>query len=139
VSEKTCAVLIVSRTEQLVSLKNFLAANGFAVELVDALPSDDTRLLANEAVILELTVTDSAPMVAARLRAKPRFGRRVMVAVVPKDMPPRDRFAALSGGFDDVVDIRRGPRALTAKLLKHLRSRPEFRCLIPPLRKRPAA
>jgi DNA-binding response OmpR family regulator len=139
VSEKPCAVLIISPRGALTPLKRLLDASGFATELLDALPADDAKLLEHEALIVELTAVDSAPMVAARFRAKPRFGRRVLVGVVSADTPARDRFAALAGGFDDIVDPRRGHRALTATLLKHLRRRPEFRCLIPPMRKRPAA
>lgn len=138
-SDKPCAVLIISPSGELVSVEKLLEGTGFATELLDALPEDDAKLLEHEAVILELTAVDFAPMVAARLRAKPHFGRRVLVGIVPPATSARDRFAALASGFDAVVDIRRSARAVKAELLKHLRKRPEFRCLIPPLRKTPAA
>ena len=79
----------------------------------------------------------TAPMLAARLRAKPHFGRRLLIALVPAGTPPPNRRAAEASGFDDVVNDCCDTRHLTTRILRGLRTRPELRCVLPPPERRP--
>jgi hypothetical protein len=76
-------------------------------------------------------------MLAARMRAKPRFGRRILIAIAPA-VSAVERRTAIGAGFDDVIAESGGARVLIARILRILRSRPEHRCFLPELR-RPAA
>jgi hypothetical protein len=71
-------------------------------------------------------------MLAARLRAKPHFGRRALIALVDPDTPVHDRRSAEASGFDDVVNDCCDSRQLVARILRRLRARPELRCVLPP-------
>jgi hypothetical protein len=83
-------------------------------------------------VVVRVGDITKAPMLAARLRARPHFGRRLLIALVNAEIPLRDRRSALASGFDDVVNACCEGRELTARLLRGLRSRPELRCALPP-------
>ena len=60
-------------------------------------------------------------MLAARLRAKPRFGRRVLVALVPEPMADAARREAIHSGFDYALVDTCGARDLAAAILRLLR------------------
>jgi hypothetical protein len=82
----------------------------------------------------------AAPMLAARLRAKPHADRRLLVALVPAGTEAADRRSAEASGFDEVLDDIADSRQLTTRILRGLRSRPELRCVLPPrVPRRPAA
>ena len=46
--------------------------------------------------------------------------------------------AAIGGGFDDAVSESRDGRQLVARVLRCLRSRPEYRCFLPDRKRRAA-
>jgi hypothetical protein len=71
------------------------------------------------------------------MRVKPRFGRRILIALVPT-VTPADRRVAVGAGFDDVVSEAGGARGLIARILRVLRTRPEHRCFLPELKGRAA-
>lgn len=102
---------------------------GFAVQAADDLPSDEA-LAPHHALIVRARPNCSLPMLAARLRAKARFGRRVLIALVPVDTPERVRREAVLSGFDATLATDCSGRGLAAAILKLLRPYPEFRCFL---------
>jgi hypothetical protein len=72
-----------------------LEALGFRVDEVREWPEDDHEVLHYEVVIVRVRNTGGAPMLAARMRAKPRFGRRVLIALVPPATSPQHCLAAV--------------------------------------------
>jgi hypothetical protein len=90
-------------------------------------------------VVVHRRDIDGAPMLAARLRAKPHFGRRLLIALVPAAVPIHARRSAAASGFDDVVNECCDGRHLTTRILRGLRTRPELRCTLPPSTRRSAA
>jgi hypothetical protein len=69
-------------------------------------------------------------MIAARLRAKPQFGRRVLLALVQDGVSDRDNREALMSGFDLTLPDRCSARDIAAHILRLLRGYPEYRCLL---------
>jgi hypothetical protein len=116
-----------------------LRETGFIVHTAPEWPADDHALREYHVVVVRVRQAGAAPMIAARLRAKPHFGRRLMIALVDPDTPRQARRIALAGGFDDVVNVCSEPRQLMARILRGLRARPELRCMLPPLQTRPSA
>jgi hypothetical protein len=113
-----------------------LRETGFLVTECGDWPADDA-LRHYHVVLVRVPDSEQAPMLAARLRAKPCFGRRLLAALVPADTPLPERRAAEASGFDVVIGEACDCRQLAARLLRRLRSRAELRCLLPRLR--PAA
>jgi hypothetical protein len=127
---KHCAVLYVNPELNDELHTGYLRRLGFIVRETADWPADDT-VRDYHVVIVRLWPTDAAPMLAARLRAKPHFGRRVLIALVDPDTSLADRRSAEEGGFDDVLNDRCDCRLLTARILRSLRARPELRCALP--------
>jgi hypothetical protein len=110
---------------------------GFQVTETREWPGDET-ILSFEVVILLLRSMEAVAMLAARLRAKPHFGQRVLIGVAPAAASAEERRAAVSSGFDDVLTADADTRTLIARILRRLRARPEHRCFLPDLRRRAA-
>lgn len=106
-----------------------LRALGFRVDQSTDLPSSEV-IAAFHAVIVRPTAECDLPMLAARLRAKPHFGRRVLLALVPGKMADRDRRGAVLSGFDQTLPETCSARDLAAAVLRLLRPYPEYRCLL---------
>lgn len=106
-----------------------LRSLGFRVEESEHLPSTED-LDGHHAVIVRAIPGCSLPMVGARLRAKPQFGRRVLLALVADDVSDRDNREALMSGFDQTLPDRCSARELAAHVLRLLRGFPEYRCLL---------
>jgi hypothetical protein len=106
-----------------------LKALGFHVDEGRELPPSDA-LTRYHAVIVRAHAGFHLPMLAARMRAKPQFGRRVLVALVPEAMPVRDKREAIDSGFDDTLPDTCGVRDLAAAVLRLLRPYPEYRCIL---------
>ena len=134
---KQCSVLIVNRDHQETTHRQALESRGFLVVETREWP-DDGVVHAYEVVIVVLRHMESMGMLAARMRAKPRFGHRVLIGISPGTPTSDDRRNAIAAGFDDVIAESGGSRALIARILQRLRARPEHRCLLPD-RKRSAA
>ena len=134
---KQCSVLIVSCDDQETTHRQALESRGFLVVETREWP-DDGVVHAYEVVIVVLRHMESMGMLAARMRAKPRFGHRVLIGISPGTPTSDDRRNAIAAGFDDVIAESGGSRALIARILQRLRARPEHRCLLPD-RKRSAA
>jgi DNA-binding response OmpR family regulator len=131
-----CSLLIVNCSDRETLYRGDLQRRGFRVTELNEWPADEAVLDA-QVVIVVLSRLDAIAMLAARMRAKPRFGRRILIALVPTSSPA-DRRVAIASGFDDVVGESAGARVLIARILRVLRIRPEHRCFLPEL-KRPAA
>jgi DNA-binding response OmpR family regulator len=117
----------------------FLRETGFRVTEVRDWPENNDVIRDYHAVILSLRKTQSAPMIAARLRAKPHFGQRLLIALVDPDVTAHERRMALEAGFDEIVSDDGDCRLLVARLLRRLRAKPELRCVLPPPAKRRSA
>jgi hypothetical protein len=131
---KQCAVLFVNpdREESVHSLA--MRGMGFLVDAVSEWPDGNDVVRAYHVVIVHVRKMDGAPMLAARLRAKPHFGRRLLIALVPPETNSAERRSAEASGFDDVINDCCDSRHLTTRILRGLRTRPELRCVLPPAR-----
>jgi hypothetical protein len=137
---KQCSVLLIDPSDDALSQRGVIEEIGFRVTLARQWPDRDAVLLEHHVVIVALRAVRLAPMLAARVRAKPGFGRRVLVALVPGSSSLSDRQAARASGFDEVLANCCDGRQLTARILRRLRTRPEYHCVLPPGdRRRPAA
>jgi DNA-binding response OmpR family regulator len=116
--------------------RDALQQRGFRVTELREWPADDV-VLDSQVVIVVLRRLETICMLAARIRAKPRFGRRILIALVPT-VTPAERRTAIGAGFDDVIAESGGARVLIARILRLLRMRPEHRCFLPELRHRAA-
>jgi hypothetical protein len=102
---------------------------GFAVTVTNDLPADDV-LTPHHALVVRARADCPLTMLAARLRAKPRFGRRVLIALVPETTPDRARREAVMSGFDSIKPVTCSERDLAASILRVLRAYPELRCFL---------
>jgi hypothetical protein len=134
---KQCAVLVVNCSGREVTHTQALRQRGFRVVETAEWPTDDA-VMQYQVVVVVLREMDTISVVAARMRAKPKFGNRVLIGIKRTPPPAAERRLAIVSGFDDIVGETHDSRILTARILQHLRGRPEHRCLVPD-RKRPAA
>ena len=130
---KLCTVLFVNPDRQISAHPEALREMGFLVDEVTEWPDDNQMVRNYHVVIVRVRAMNGAPMLAARLRAKPHFGRRLLIALVTPEASPTDRRAAEASGFDDVMTDSCDTRHLTTRILRVLRTRPELRCALPPL------
>jgi hypothetical protein len=133
---KQCSILIVTSGTDT-SHRPALERIGFKVSETCEWPDDD-MIPAFEVVIVFLRNMQTAGMLAARMRAKPHFGHRVLIAVGPATASDDERRSAVGNGFDDVVGDSRDSRQLIARIFRRLRLRPEHRCFLPDRRRRAA-
>ena len=112
---------------------------GFVVHEASDWPSG-SAVRDSHVIIVWLPAASRAPMLAARLRAKPHMANRLLVALVGADTSVHARRDAEAAGFDDVLEASCDSRRLTARVLRGIRNRPELRCTLPPrITGRPAA
>jgi hypothetical protein len=124
-----CSILYVHDGSMQDTPVEGLKTLGFTVVAVEDLPSDES-LAPHHALIVRARPGCSLPMLAARLRAKARFGRRVLIALVPADTPERACREAVLSGFDATLPADCSPRGMAAAVLRLLRPYPEFRCFL---------
>ena len=136
---KQCAILFVNPDRQESAHPEALRGMGFLVDEVTEWPDDNDMVRNYHVVIVRLREMSGAPMLAARLRAKPHFGRRLLIALVSAETPHAERRAAETSGFDDVINDCCDSRHLTTRILRVLRTRPELRCVLPPLTSKKSA
>jgi hypothetical protein len=133
---KQCSVLIVNCGEEA-PYRQGLERIGFRVSETCEWPADEV-VRTCEVVIVLFRHLQTITMLAARMRAKPHFGHRVLIAVVPSAASADERRSAIGSGFDDVVSESKDARLLIARILRQLRSRPEHRCFLPDRKRRAA-
>jgi hypothetical protein len=124
-----CSILYVKSACQGETQAKALRTLGFTVDESEDLPSNEvfTRY---HVVLVRANSECRLPVVAARLRVKPRFGRRVLIALVPPSVTTQARREAVASGFDETLPERCAARDLAATILRLLRPYPEFRCLL---------
>jgi hypothetical protein len=106
-----------------------LRSLGFHVdEAADIPPTEE--LVAFHAVIVHGCSNGRLAMIGARLRAKPHFGRRVVIALVASAVSDRDKREVTMCGFDDTMSDTCSARDIAAHVLRLLRGYPEYRCLL---------
>jgi hypothetical protein len=106
-----------------------LRSLGFRVDESADVPSTD-ELAAYHAIVVRVVPNCSLTMLGTRLRAKPNFGRRVLLALVAAHMSDRDRREATMSGFDRTLPDSCSARDIAAHILRLLRGFPEYRCLL---------
>jgi len=136
---KQCTVLFVNPNAKRSPHPGYLREIGFLVDESADWPAADDAVRKYHVVVVYVWDMNRAPMIAARLRAKPHFGRRLLIALADPGTSPQDRRVAEAAGFDDVVDECCKSRLLTARILRRIRARPELRCALPPPPRRSAA
>jgi hypothetical protein len=134
---KQCSALIVNCSGREIAHRQALLHRGFRVDETVEWPSDDV-VTQYEVVIIVLRDIDSVAVVAARMRAKRKFGNRVLIGVTRVSPSAAERRHAMVSGFDDVVGESNDSRILLARILQRLRARPEHRCLVPDRKRRAA-
>ena len=127
---KRCAVLIVNCDQRDSSHRQALERRGFRVTETREWPHDEV-VRVHEVVIVVLRHIDAMAMLAARMRAKPGFGHRVLIGVSPVTPTTNQRRTGMIAGFDELVAESEDSRTLVARILQRLRARPEHRCLLP--------
>lgn len=123
-----CSILYVTAASEATQV-DALRALGFHVDRNAELPPTEV-LSRYHAVIVRADIGNGLPMLAARLRAKQHFGRRVLLALVPPSMADRTKREAIHSGFDQTLPETCGARDLAAAILRLLRPYPEFRCIL---------
>ena len=136
---KQCAVMFANPVRDRTPHPEAMRAMGFVVHEIIDWPDDDAAIREYHVVIVRVREIEAAPMLAARLRAKPHFGRRLLIALVPSETPPPGRRAAEASGFDEVLNDLCDTRHLTTRILRGLRTRAELRCVLPPPERRRSA
>ncbi|HET7695506.1 MAG TPA: hypothetical protein VFK57_07355 [Vicinamibacterales bacterium] len=126
---KQCGILFIGPCGSDAARLAALRSLGFRVEETEHLPSPED-LEGHHVVIVRATRGSSLPMIGARLRAKPHFGRRALMALVPDTVSERDNREALMSGFDLTLPDRCPARTIAAHILRLLRAFPEYRCLL---------
>jgi hypothetical protein len=130
-----CSVLFVNATSERTAHAAVLRALGFAVlEAGDLPPNGD--ILNHHVVVLSLPASCQLTGIATRLRAQPRFGRRILIALVPDDMRDTQCRDGIASGFDSVLRRDTDGRTLAAAIVKGLRHVPEYRCMLRPITRR---
>src|SRR6188768_2315050 len=94
-----CSILYIRPDGRSDPRTGVLRTLGFHVDEGHELPANE-RLRSYHAVIVRPAATCDLAMLAARLRAKPYFGRRVLMALVTQAVVERDLRDALLAGFD---------------------------------------
>ena len=135
-----CSILYVNTDGFTDTHTRALRSLGFTVVERNDVPSRE-ELPKYHAVVLRAHDNCSLTSVATNLRAAPRFGRRVLIALVPESVPAQARREAVHSGFDAVVPALCSARDLAAVILSLLRKYPEHRCVLRAHlnRRRPAA
>jgi hypothetical protein len=124
-----CSVLYIKSgradDQQIKGLRSI----GFHVVETDEIPPADV-LSSYHAVIVAASAGCGLPMLATRLRAKPRFGRRALIALVCPETSASECRDATACGFDVTMPLTCTARDLAASILRLLRLYPEYRCLL---------
>lgn len=134
-----CSILFIGGALDRVGYSEALRSIGFLVREVEELP-ESSDLIKHHVVIVSAPQPSLLPKLGARLRAAPRFGKRLLLALIPGPNHETLRRDGLMSGFDEVLPRTITGRQLAAVIITKLRTIPEYRCLLTPLTKRrPAA
>ena len=124
-----CGILFIGPCNRDDSRVAALRSLGFRVAESAELPMTE-ELAAYHAIVVRFVAHCPLTMIGARLRAKPHFGRRVLMALVDDSVSDRDRRDAVMSGFDQTLTDSCTAREIAAHILRLLRGFPEYRCLL---------
>lgn len=124
-----CSILYINAEGFADTQVNALRSLGFEVVETNDVPPRDA-LSRHHAVVVRVREGSKLPSVAARLRAAPLFGRRVLISLVPSTVTLRERREAIDSGFDLVLPGPCSARDLATAILVRLRKYPEHRCVL---------
>ncbi len=124
-----CGILFIGPCNRDAPRVAALRSLGFRVDESPDLPLTD-ELASYQAVVVRVVPNCPLTMIGARLRAKPHFGRRVLMALVHDAVSDRDRREAMLCGFDQTLTDSCTAREIAAHVLHILRRYPEYRCLL---------
>lgn len=124
-----CAILYIKPDPREEVHAQALRALGFSVVVEDDIPPPEV-LTRFHAVVVRADTGYNLAHLAMRMRAQPRFSRRVLIALVAADLPQSARRDAVASGFDATLTENCSPRELAAHILRGLRPFPEYRCLL---------
>jgi hypothetical protein len=124
-----CSILMIKPGPREDTHEKALRALGFSVDVVGDLPPAK-EFTCYHAVVVKVAGTCKLPVLGTRMRAMPRFGRRVLIALLPDCFSERQRREAVMCGFDVTLPDTCSPRDLAANILRRLRPYPEYRCLL---------
>jgi len=124
-----CSILYINADGFVDTQSTGLRSLGFDVVEVNDVPAREL-LVKHHGVIVRMKNGPQMTTVSTRLRAAPLFGRRVLIALVPASVTPRERRDAVDSGFDLVLPERCSARDLAASILTLLRKYPEHRCIL---------
>jgi hypothetical protein len=123
-----CSILYVNSRDDDQQVRG-LRELGFHVDAARDLPPNEA-LVQYHAVLVRAHSDSQLTMLAARLRAKPKFGRRVLLALVAEGFAEREKREVILSGFDETVPAACSVRDLAATILRLLRPFPEYRCIL---------
>lgn len=126
---RQCGILFVGPGGSDQARIEALRSLGFGVQESPDIPSTE-ELQLHHAVVVRVLPGRSLTMLGTRLRAKPNFGRRVLLALVGSELTDRDKREARMSGFDGTLSNSCGAREIAAHILRLLRGYPEYRCLL---------
>ena len=124
-----CSILYVKAEPREDTHVQALRALGFSVDVADDIPASEI-ITKYHAVVIRAHAATRLPSLGARMRVKPHFGRRVLIALVCDAVPVTARRDAQACGFDVVLAESCPARDLAAHILRGLRPFPEYRCLL---------
>ena len=124
-----CLILYINSAASETTHAQTLRSLGFHVVETGDIPDRET-LQTFHAVVIRTSPGCPLPSVANRVRAQPRFGRRVLIALVPPAVSAREKRDAVDSGFDLVLAEDCTARDLAAAILALLRRFPEHRCVL---------
>jgi hypothetical protein len=129
VAVEQCAVLFIRSGGKDDGQIKALRSLGFRVVESDDLPATE-EFASYHAIVVRAKDDCPLPMLAARIRAKPRFNHRVLIALVSDGTTVRSKRDAVVSGFDLTLPEHASARVLAANILRLLRPYPEYRCLL---------
>lgn len=124
-----CGILFLGGGGKHRARMEALRSLGFRVDESADLPAAE-MLGGYHAVIVRARDAKALPTIGTRLRGRPHFGRRALLALVSDDAGKRECRDAQMCGFDEVLTESCGARDIAASVLRLLRGYPEYRCLL---------
>jgi hypothetical protein len=124
-----CGILFIGVCGKDKARIDALQSLGFRVDESADVPPVDT-IAPYHAVIVRARESHRLTVIGTRLRARPHFGRRVLLALVGGDVSERECRDATLTGFDQILSETCTARDIAAQILRLLRAYPEYRCLL---------
>ena len=124
-----CGILFIGVSGKDKARIDALQSLGFRVDESAELPLSD-GMASYHAVVVRVRDARRLAVIGTRLRARPHFGRRALLALVADGASDRDCRDATMSGFDQILPESCTARDIAAQVLRLLRAYPEYRCLL---------